>query len=103
MGAEGNRGLQEMATLESAWQDGGRAAALGAHPKQLSLLDMERQKYKAQREVLLCDIKNLQYYLRYFARLLEFVPDTTGQVAKIRAQMLQAHADSSERMSNEHL
>ena len=77
-----------MATLESAWQEA----------KQLSWLDMERQKYEAQRDVLLCDIKNLQHHLRHFARLLEFVPDTTGQVAKIRAQMLQAHADTSARM-----
>ena len=75
-------------TLESAWRT----------EKPLSLLDMERQKYEAQRDVLLCDIKNLQQQMPHFARLLEFVPDTTGQVAKIRAQMLTVHADSVARM-----
>ena len=85
MGAQGNRGFQKMATLETAWHKD-------------TWLDMERQKYEAQREVLLGDVKNLQYYLRHFARLLEFVPDATGQVAKIHAQMLQVHADSVARM-----
>ena len=53
---------------------------------------------QAQRDVILWDNKILLNHLREFARLLEFVPDTTGQVASIRAQMLAVHADCSARM-----
>ena len=73
-----------------------RAMAEGDSPA--DLIEMERRMAQAQRDVLLWDKKALLAHLRTFARLLEFVPDTTGQVARIRAQMLTVHADCSARM-----
>ena len=82
MGAKGNRGLQEMGDSDSP----------------PDLREMDRRLAQAQRDVILWDNKILLNHLREFARLLEFVPDTTGQVARIRAQMLTVHADCSARM-----
>ena len=77
MGAKGNRGLQEM----------------GDAP---DLVEMERRMAQAHRDVILWEKKALLTHLRNFARLLELVPDETGQVAKIRAQMLMVHADAAD-------
>ena len=62
------------------------------------LIEMERRMAQAQRDVILWEKKALLAHLRQFARLLEFVPDETGQVAKIRLQMLTVHANSSSDM-----
>ena len=70
----------------------------GADDSPADLREMDRRLAQAQRDVILWDNKILLNHLRDFARLLEFVPDTTGQVAKIRAQMLTAHVDSVARM-----
>ena len=63
-----------------------------------NLIEMERRIARAQRDVILWEKKALLTHLRAFARLLEFVPDETGQVAKIRLQMLTVHANSSSDM-----
>ena len=78
--------------------DDGREARPAADHSPPDLREMDRRLAQAQRDVILYDNKILRNHLREFARLLEFVPDTTGQVAKIRAQMLTVHADCSARM-----
>ena len=91
----------QAAEIDRAMAEGDRREAPArpvADDSPADLMEMERRMAQAQRDVMLWDKKALLAHLRQFARLLEFVPDETGQVAKIRAQMLTAHADSVARM-----